>query len=104
MSATDPSALALFWVAVIGVAILAYVVLDGFDLGVGILFGATKDAALRDEMVSLLHRVQEEYPHPEGAFWVPQRLGGSAPTVAEAKVLEETEKAARARKRAERGG
>ena len=62
------------------------------------------DAALRNEMTSLLHRVQEEYPHPEGAFWVPQRLGGSAPTMAEAKVLEETEKAARARKRAERGG
>jgi 1-acyl-sn-glycerol-3-phosphate acyltransferase len=62
------------------------------------------DAALRDEMTSLLHRVQEEYPHPACAFWVPQRLGGSAPTVAEARVLEETEKAARARKRAERGG
>ena len=52
MSATDPSALALFWLAVIGVAILAYVVLDGFDLGVGILFGATKDEALRDEMIA----------------------------------------------------
>ena len=52
MSATAPSALALFWVAVIGVAILAYVVLDGFDLGVGILFGATRDAALRDEMIA----------------------------------------------------
>ena len=38
MSATDPSALALFWLAVIGLAILAYVVLDGFDLGVGIAF------------------------------------------------------------------
>ncbi|HME76580.1 MAG TPA: lysophospholipid acyltransferase family protein [Mycobacterium sp.] len=62
------------------------------------------DAALRDEMASLLHRVQEEYPHPEGAFWVPRRLGGGAPTVAEAKVLEETEKTVRARKRAERGG
>ena len=62
------------------------------------------DVALRDEMSSLLHRVQEEYPHPGGAFWVPQRLGGAAPTVAEAKVLEETEKAARARKRAEQGG
>jgi 1-acyl-sn-glycerol-3-phosphate acyltransferase len=61
------------------------------------------DAALRDEMTALLHRVQEEYPHPEGAFWVPRRLGGSAPTVAEAKVLEETEKAERARKRAEHG-
>jgi 1-acyl-sn-glycerol-3-phosphate acyltransferase len=62
------------------------------------------DAALRDEMASLLHRVQEEYPHPAGAFWVPERLGGSAPTVAEAKLLEETERAARARRRAERGG
>jgi hypothetical protein len=59
---------------------------------------------LRDEMTSLLHCVQEEYPHPAGAFWVPERLGGGAPTVAEAKILEETEKAERARKRAERGG
>jgi 1-acyl-sn-glycerol-3-phosphate acyltransferase len=66
------------------------------------------DAALRDEMTSLLHRVQEEYPHPEGAYWVPQRLGGSAPTVAEAKVLQDTEnskrKTERARKQAEHGG
>ena len=52
MSAMEPSALALFWVAVIGVAILAYVILDGFDLGVGILFGATKDSTLRDEMIA----------------------------------------------------
>jgi 1-acyl-sn-glycerol-3-phosphate acyltransferase len=62
------------------------------------------DAALREGMTSLLHRVQEEYPHPEGAFWVPRRLGGSAPTVAEAKIIEDTEKAERARKRAERSG
>ncbi len=48
----EPSALALFWAAVIVVAILAYVVLDGFDLGVGILFGATKDTRLRDEMIA----------------------------------------------------
>ncbi|HXO46997.1 MAG TPA: lysophospholipid acyltransferase family protein [Mycobacterium sp.] len=59
------------------------------------------DAALREGMTSLLHRVQEEYPHPEGAFWVPRRLGGSAPTVAEAKIIEDTEKAERARRRAE---
>jgi 1-acyl-sn-glycerol-3-phosphate acyltransferase len=58
------------------------------------------DAALREEMTSLLHRVQQEYPHPEGACWVPRRLGGSAPTVVEAKISEETERAARARKRA----
>ena len=61
------------------------------------------DAALREEMTSLLHRVQEEYPHPEGAYWVPRRLGGGAPTVAEAKIIEETEKAERARRRAKHG-
>jgi 1-acyl-sn-glycerol-3-phosphate acyltransferase len=61
------------------------------------------DAALREEMTSLLHHVQEEYPHPEGAYWVPHRLGGTAPTVAEAKILEETERTERARKRAEHG-
>jgi cytochrome d ubiquinol oxidase subunit II len=48
----EPSALALFWAAVIVVAILAYVVLDGFDLGVGILFGTTRDKRLRDEMIA----------------------------------------------------
>jgi len=52
MSAVEPSALALFWVAVIGIAILAYVILDGFDLGVGILFGTTNDARLRGEMIA----------------------------------------------------
>jgi 1-acyl-sn-glycerol-3-phosphate acyltransferase len=57
------------------------------------------DAALRAGMTSLLHRVQEQYPHPEGAFWVPRRLGGRAPTVAEAKIIEETERTERARKR-----
>jgi 1-acyl-sn-glycerol-3-phosphate acyltransferase len=61
---------------------------------------AQLDAALREEMTLLLHRVQQEYPHPEGAYWVPRRLGGSAPTVAEAKIVEETERAERARKRA----
>jgi 1-acyl-sn-glycerol-3-phosphate acyltransferase len=61
------------------------------------------DAALREEMTSLLHRVQEEYPHPEGAWWVPARLGGSAPTLAEAKIVEEMEMAERARNRAKHG-
>ena len=39
----------------------------------------------------------------EGAFWVPRRSGGSTPTVAEAKIIEDTEKAERARRRAEHG-
>jgi 1-acyl-sn-glycerol-3-phosphate acyltransferase len=59
-------------------------------------------AAMREAMTSLLHRVQEQYPHPEGAYWVPGRLGGSAPTMDAAKALEEAELAERARKRAER--
>jgi 1-acyl-sn-glycerol-3-phosphate acyltransferase len=61
------------------------------------------DAVLRDEMTALLRRVQDEYPHPDGAFWVPRRLGGSAPTVAEANLIEENEKIERARRRAQRG-
>jgi 1-acyl-sn-glycerol-3-phosphate acyltransferase len=60
------------------------------------------NAAMREAMTKLLYRVQEEYPHPEGAYWVPHRLGGSAPTMERAKVLEEAELAQRARKRAER--
>ena len=60
------------------------------------------NAAMREAMNTLLRQVQQEYPHPEGAYWVPRRLGGSAPTMDEAKVLEEAELAERARKRAER--
>jgi 1-acyl-sn-glycerol-3-phosphate acyltransferase len=60
------------------------------------------NAAMREAMNRLLHRVQEEYPHPEGAYWVPHRMGGSAPTVDEAKALEEAELVERARKKAER--
>jgi cytochrome bd ubiquinol oxidase subunit II len=33
----------MFWVAVLAISILLYVLLDGFDLGVGILFGPTRD-------------------------------------------------------------
>ncbi len=52
--AMEPSALALFWAAVIAVAIVVYVILDGFDLGVGILFGTTKNPALRNEMMNAI--------------------------------------------------
>ena len=60
------------------------------------------DAAIREAMTELLQTVQQSYEHPEGAYWVPRRMGGSAPTLAEAKVLDEAELAERARKRAER--
>jgi 1-acyl-sn-glycerol-3-phosphate acyltransferase len=59
-------------------------------------------AAMREAMTNVLYRVQQEYPHPEGEYWVPRRLGGSAPTMDEAKTLEEAELAERARRRAER--
>jgi 1-acyl-sn-glycerol-3-phosphate acyltransferase len=59
-------------------------------------------AAMREAMSTQLRKVQQDYPHPEGAYWVPRRLGGSAPTMDEAKVLEAAELAERARKRAER--
>ena len=50
------------------------------------------EARLRDEMTALLHRVQKAYPHPAGAYWVPRRLGGGAPTLAEATMLDEAER------------
>ena len=59
---------------------------------------AQTDAAMREAMTVLLHRAQESYEHPEGAYWVPRRMGGSAPTLDEAKVLDEAELAERARR------
>jgi 1-acyl-sn-glycerol-3-phosphate acyltransferase len=59
------------------------------------------NAALHEAMTGLLHRTQEQYPHPAGAYWVPQRLGGSAPSEAEAAAMWQQELAERARRRAE---
>src|SRR5271157_2157976 len=42
------------------------------------------NTALRESMTTLLHQAQQRYPHPAGAYWVPRRLGGGAPTLAEA--------------------
>ena len=42
----------LFWVFVLAVSMLLYVLLDGFDLGIGILFGVTRDEARRRTMMS----------------------------------------------------
>ncbi len=39
------------WASIIAVAILLYVMLDGFDLGVGILFGTTADEDFRRTMM-----------------------------------------------------
>jgi cytochrome d ubiquinol oxidase subunit II len=39
------------WAAIIGTAVALYVVLDGYDLGVGMLFPFTKTEAERDQMM-----------------------------------------------------
>jgi len=46
-------------------------------------------ALLHARMQHLLERVQNDYgPHPAGEFWVPKRLGGGAPSLAEATALD----------------
>src|SRR5690606_26667614 len=42
--------LSMIWAVLIAVAVFLYVALDGFDLGVGILFPFAKDARERDQM------------------------------------------------------
>jgi cytochrome d ubiquinol oxidase subunit II len=42
--------LSMIWAILIAVAVFLYVALDGFDLGVGILFPFAKDKAERDQM------------------------------------------------------
>ncbi|MGF7163466.1 cytochrome d ubiquinol oxidase subunit II [Rhodoligotrophos appendicifer] len=44
--------LPLIWAALIGTAIVLYVVLDGFDLGIGILFPWTREEGERDQMMN----------------------------------------------------
>jgi 1-acyl-sn-glycerol-3-phosphate acyltransferase len=60
-------------------------------------------ALLHSRMQHLLERVQDEYgPYPPGEFWVPKRLGGGAPSLAEANQLDLDEAAEKAARRAER--
>lgn len=61
------------------------------------------NATLRQAMESMLYWVQEQYPHPEGEYWVPRRLGGSAPTPDESKEFRIAELAERAQKREQSG-
>ncbi len=44
--------LPLIWAGLIGVAVAFYVILDGFDLGIGILFPFAKNDAERDRMIA----------------------------------------------------
>jgi cytochrome d ubiquinol oxidase subunit II len=46
--------LPLIWAAVIGVAVAMYVILDGFDLGIGILFPFARSERERDQMIGAI--------------------------------------------------
>ncbi|WP_343600569.1 1-acyl-sn-glycerol-3-phosphate acyltransferase [Mycobacterium sp.] len=60
-------------------------------------------ALLHSRMQHLLERVQDSYgPHPAGEFWVPHRLGGGAPSPAQAARLDAEEADRRAAARAAR--
>lgn len=50
----QPTNLTVFWAGVIATSILMYVILDGFDLGVGILFGTTRAEEHRQEMLNTI--------------------------------------------------
>jgi 1-acyl-sn-glycerol-3-phosphate acyltransferase len=60
------------------------------------------NARLRDAMNALLYRVQDEYPHPEGEYWVPRRLGGTAPNRDDSQKLRAAELRERLRQEEER--
>lgn len=58
---------------------------------------------LHARMQHLLERVQDDYgPQPPGAFWVPHRLGGGAPTMGEAARLDAEEAHRKAAEKAAR--
>jgi cytochrome d ubiquinol oxidase subunit II len=46
--------LPLIWAGLIGVAVAFYVILDGFDLGIGMLFPFAKDETERDRMLAAI--------------------------------------------------
>jgi cytochrome d ubiquinol oxidase subunit II len=44
----------MFWVALLAISILIYLLLDGFDLGVGMLYGLARSEADRDTMLNTI--------------------------------------------------
>ena len=58
---------------------------------------------LRTRMRELLDETVARYPFEGSPWWVPARLGGSAPTIAQAEELDRQARAARAAKKAARG-
>jgi cytochrome bd ubiquinol oxidase subunit II len=48
----EPSSLALFWAGAVALSIFIYVIFDGFDLGIGVLFGMTNEEVERVQMMN----------------------------------------------------
>ena len=44
----------MFWVALLAISVLIYLLLDGFDLGVGMLYGLTRSEVARTTMVNTI--------------------------------------------------
>lgn len=63
---------------------------------------AALTAELHSTMEALLLDLQQDYTHEPGAYWVPARLGGSAPTLEEANALDAAEAEEKAARRAEK--
>jgi 1-acyl-sn-glycerol-3-phosphate acyltransferase len=60
---------------------------------------------LHARLVSLLDETIDRYPdRPEGAWWIPKRRGGSAPTIEEAAEIDERVRREKAAKRAAKKG
>src|SRR5689334_1372815 len=57
-------------------------------------------AQLRSTMQAMLLDLQKDYMHEPGAYWVPARLGGSAPTLEEADAMDAAEAEEKAARRA----
>ena len=66
------------WTLILGMAVFFYVLFDGFDLGVGMLFGLAPDAASRNTIMNTIAPVWDGnetgwYLAASGS-WLPFRL------------------------------
>ncbi|WP_019931931.1 1-acyl-sn-glycerol-3-phosphate acyltransferase [Nocardia sp. BMG111209] len=76
-------------------------VVEGDDIGAA---AAELTERLHSTMQDMLLELQKDYQHEPGAYWVPARLGGSAPTLEEADALDAAEAQARADRRKTESG
>jgi cytochrome bd ubiquinol oxidase subunit II len=58
----------MFWVALLAISILIYLLLDGFDLGIGILSGLARSETRRSAMLGTVAPVWTATRH---GWWSP---------------------------------